>query len=169
MMIVWASPDLAFTYVKPSAPAPPALFTTTSGRGDSLYLSTIGAINRAIWSAPPPVPAGTTNSMGLVGSHASTKLVRPPSRPSPSRATTISTDRRAMAPPPHLGLHRRRDGKGAASRLAAPSFSTTTTAMSSSPVVHDQVGIGISAGALRNETTPGMSQFSHISSTLAWK
>ena len=48
MMIVWASPDLAFTYVKPSAPAPPALFTTTSGRGDSLYFSTSGAIRRAI-------------------------------------------------------------------------------------------------------------------------
>jgi hypothetical protein len=31
------------------------------------------------------------------------------------------------------------------------------------------VGIGISAGALRNDTTPGISQFSHISSTLAWK
>ena len=27
-------------------------------------------ISRAIWSAPPPVPAGTTNSTGLVGSHA---------------------------------------------------------------------------------------------------
>jgi len=25
-------------------------------------------ISRAIWSAPPPVPAGTTNSTGLVGS-----------------------------------------------------------------------------------------------------
>ena len=29
----------------------------------------IALINRAIWSAPPPVPAGMTNSTGLVGSH----------------------------------------------------------------------------------------------------
>jgi len=27
-------------------------------------------MSRAIWSAPPPVPAGTTSSTGLVGSHA---------------------------------------------------------------------------------------------------
>ncbi len=27
-------------------------------------------MNRAIWSAPPPVPAGTTNSTVLLGSHA---------------------------------------------------------------------------------------------------
>jgi hypothetical protein len=28
------------------------------------------AISRAIWSAPPPVPAGMTNSIGFVGSQA---------------------------------------------------------------------------------------------------
>jgi hypothetical protein len=27
-------------------------------------------MKRAIWSAPPPVPAGTMNSTGLLGSHA---------------------------------------------------------------------------------------------------
>jgi hypothetical protein len=27
-------------------------------------------MKRAIWSAPPPVPAGTTNSTDFVGSHA---------------------------------------------------------------------------------------------------
>ena len=31
------------------------------------------------------------------------------------------------------------------------------------------VGSGTSAGAFRNDTTPGISQFPHISSTLAWK
>jgi hypothetical protein len=29
-----------------------------------------GEINRAIWSAPPPDPAGTTNSTGLLGCQA---------------------------------------------------------------------------------------------------
>src|SRR5712692_2005245 len=40
------------------------------GRGESLCFSAMPAMRRAIWSAPPPVPAGVTNSMGLVGSHA---------------------------------------------------------------------------------------------------
>jgi hypothetical protein len=35
--------------------------------------------------------------------------------------------------------------------------------------VSSQLGNGTSAGALRNDTTPGISQFSHISSTFAWK
>jgi hypothetical protein len=29
-----------------------------------------GEMNRAIWSAPPPDPAGTTNSTGLLGCQA---------------------------------------------------------------------------------------------------
>src|SRR3990172_3571392 len=62
----------------PSAPAPPDLFTTINGFGDRLYLSMIGDINLAITSAPPPVPAGTTNSTGFVGSHA---LAVPVERP----------------------------------------------------------------------------------------
>src|SRR5262245_60206235 len=70
MMMVWASPLLFFTSRKPSAPAPPDLFTGIKGRGESLCFSAIPAISRAIWSAPPPVPAGITNSMGLVGSQA---------------------------------------------------------------------------------------------------
>src|SRR5687768_111176 len=70
MMIVWASPFLPLTCRKPSAPAPPALFTTTMGRGVSLCFSATPAMSRAIWSAPPPVPAGMTNSIGLVGSQA---------------------------------------------------------------------------------------------------
>jgi len=36
-------------------------------RGEFVLLSD-SAISRAIWSAPPPVPAGMTNSMGFVGS-----------------------------------------------------------------------------------------------------
>ena len=70
MMMVWASPFLPLTYRKPSAPAPPDLLTTMNGLGESLCFSARPAMSRAIWSAPPPVPAGTTNSTGLVGSHA---------------------------------------------------------------------------------------------------
>src|SRR5262245_34871561 len=70
MIIVWASPFLPFTSRKPSAPAPPDLFTGIKGRGESLCFSAMPAISRAIWSAPPPVPAGMTNSMGFVGSQA---------------------------------------------------------------------------------------------------
>src|SRR4026209_1147671 len=70
MIMVWPSPFSPLTWRKPSAPAPPDLFTTVIGRGESLCFSTIPAMRRAIWSAPPPVPAGMTNSMGLVGSQA---------------------------------------------------------------------------------------------------
>src|SRR2546426_639185 len=70
MIRVWASPFFPLTSRKPSAPAPPDLLTTMSGRGESLCFSAMPAIRRAIWSAPPPVPAGTTNSIGLVGSQA---------------------------------------------------------------------------------------------------
>jgi hypothetical protein len=33
-----------------------------------------GEMNRAIWSAPPPEPAGTTNSTGLVGCQAASAI-----------------------------------------------------------------------------------------------
>jgi hypothetical protein len=44
--------------------------TTTIGSFIRLCLMTMPWISRAIWSAPPPVPAGTTNSTGLLGSQA---------------------------------------------------------------------------------------------------
>ena len=69
-MILCGSPLAPLTSRKPSAPAPPDLLTTISGSFISLCLTTMPWIRRAIWSAPPPVPAGTTNSTGLVGSHA---------------------------------------------------------------------------------------------------
>jgi hypothetical protein len=46
------------------------LLTTISGSFINLYLMTMPCSSRPIWSAPPPVPAGITNSTGLVGSHA---------------------------------------------------------------------------------------------------
>src|SRR5437773_1154801 len=76
MMIVWASPFLPFTCRKPSAPAPPDLLTTMKGRGESLCFSAMPAMRRAIWSAPPPAPAGITNSIGLVGSQANAGAAR---------------------------------------------------------------------------------------------
>ncbi len=70
MMILCGSPLASLTSRKPSAPAPPDLLTTTIDSFISLCLTMMPWIRRAIWSAPPPVPAGTTNSTGLVGSHA---------------------------------------------------------------------------------------------------
>src|SRR5881628_2191380 len=87
MMIVWASPFLLLTSRKPSAPAPPDLFTTMIGRGESLCFSAMPEIRRAIWSAPPPVPAGTTNSIGFVGSQAA---------PAGAAATSTRTSARAV-------------------------------------------------------------------------
>ena len=55
---------------KPSPPAPPALFTTTTLCFIRLCLVMMPWIMRAIWSAPPPVPAGTMNSTLRVGSQA---------------------------------------------------------------------------------------------------
>src|SRR5258706_10427847 len=72
MMILCASPLAPFTSRKPSAPAPPPLLTTTIGCFMRLCLATIDWMRRAIWSAPPPVPAGTMNSTVLLGSHANT-------------------------------------------------------------------------------------------------
>src|SRR3972149_11588306 len=88
MMIVWASPFLPLTWRKPSAPAPPALFTTMMGRGESLCFSVMPAMRRAIWSAPPPVPAGMTNSMGFVGSHAAWARLPPPQTSARTSRTT---------------------------------------------------------------------------------
>ena len=59
-----------FTSRKPSPPAPPDLLITTSGCFIRLCLVTMPWMVRAIWSAPPPVPAGTMNSTGRTGSHA---------------------------------------------------------------------------------------------------
>ena len=70
MTILCGSPLAPLTSRKPSAPAPPDLFTTISGCFISLCLATMPWIRRAIWSAPPPVPAGTTNSTGFSGCHA---------------------------------------------------------------------------------------------------
>ncbi len=70
MTILCGSPLASFTAKKPSAPAPPDLLTTIRGSFISLYLMTMPCSRRPIWSAPPPVPAGITNSTGLVGSHA---------------------------------------------------------------------------------------------------
>src|SRR5260221_613234 len=70
MTILCASPLALFTSRKPSAPAPPGLFTTTIGCFIRLCLATMPWMNRAIWSAPPPGPAGTMNSTVLLGSQA---------------------------------------------------------------------------------------------------
>src|SRR5678816_2343592 len=70
MMILCGSPEAFFTSRKPSAPAPPALLIGSSDSFIRLCLATIPWTARAIWSAPPPVPAGMMNSTFLVGSQA---------------------------------------------------------------------------------------------------
>jgi hypothetical protein len=85
MMILCGSPFASLTARKPSAPAPPDLLTTISGSFISLYLMTMPCSRRAIWSAPPPVPAGITNSTGLAGSHASAGVA-----PASARAAAAS-------------------------------------------------------------------------------
>src|SRR5512141_3060792 len=70
MISLCASPFEFLTSRKPSPPAPPDLLMTTTDCFDRLCLVTMPCIVRAIWSAPPPVPAGTMISIGLVGSQA---------------------------------------------------------------------------------------------------
>src|SRR5215213_10103216 len=70
MMILCGLPCALLTSRKPSPPAPPALLITTIGCLVRLYLVTMPWMVRAIMSAPPPVPAGMMNSIGLVGSQA---------------------------------------------------------------------------------------------------
>src|SRR5437762_12320413 len=114
MISVWASPFFPLTSRKPSAPAPPDLFTTMSGRGESLCFSAMPEIRRAIWSAPPPVPAGTTNSMGFVGSQAG---------PAGAAATSTRTRARALwRPMAHSFRRARRSvvGETASRRLKRP-------------------------------------------------
>src|SRR3954469_14798337 len=63
-------PLAPLTSRKPSPPAPPALLITTMVCFIRPCLAMMPWMTRAIWSAPPPVPAGTMNSTVLVGSHA---------------------------------------------------------------------------------------------------
>src|SRR5262245_16636517 len=88
MMILCGLLRELLTSRKPSPPAPPALLITTSGDFMRLYLVTIPWIVRAIWSAPPPVPAGTMNSIGRDGCHWAWagSGVSAPAIPSPVRA-----------------------------------------------------------------------------------
>ena len=84
MTILWASPLLFLMSRNPSAPAPPPLLTTTIEDFMSLFFVTMPWIRRAIWSAPPPVPAGTMNSTVLVGSQEAAWAVTAVASPSAS-------------------------------------------------------------------------------------
>ena len=68
MMMLCGSPFDFCTSRKPSAPAPPPLLTVMIGCFIRLFLATTPWMKRAIWSAPPPVPAGMMNCTGLDGS-----------------------------------------------------------------------------------------------------
>src|SRR6476660_3259495 len=63
-------PLAPLTSRKPSPPAPPDLLITTTDCFDSACLLMMPCSTRAIWSAPPPVPAGTMISIGWLGSQA---------------------------------------------------------------------------------------------------
>src|SRR4029079_10909923 len=75
MISLCSSPFAFLASRKPSPPAPPDLLTTTTDCFDRLCLAMMPCTVRAIWSAPPPVPAGTMISMGLLASQASTAVV----------------------------------------------------------------------------------------------
>src|SRR5262245_40000793 len=103
MMILCGLLRELLTSRKPSPPAPPALLITTSGDFMRLYLVTIPWIVRAIWSAPPPVPAGTMNSIGRDGCHWAWagSGVSAPAIPSPVRAPNAKrVVRERMMPTP---------------------------------------------------------------------
>ena len=81
------------------------LLTTISGCFIRLFLATTPWMQRAIWSAPPPVPAGTTSSTGLVGSHAAGRGHRggtgndASARQSPAQRQLTFCDRTFATPP----------------------------------------------------------------------
>ena len=90
MTILCGLPAEPFTSRNASAPAPPDLLITTSERSISSCFWMMPWIIRAIWSAPPPVPAGTMNSTFLVGCQASATAGR-----AASAATDDSASNRA--------------------------------------------------------------------------
>ncbi len=100
MMILLGSPLASLTARKPSAPAPPDLLTTISGCFIRLFLVMTPCSSRAIWSAPPPVPAGTMNSTGLVGS-----------QPAAKAGIAAAIDRQAI--PAQRCIQRRQPGRPA--------------------------------------------------------
>jgi hypothetical protein len=101
MIIIWGSAFFPFTYINPSAPAPPDLLMTTTGFGERLYFEMSGEMNLAITSAPPPAPAGTTNSMGLAGCQAAWA---PPIDRKDNVKQRAKTTRILMAYPPFSGM-----------------------------------------------------------------
>src|SRR3989304_4143299 len=70
-----------------------------NGRGDSLCFSMRGEMKRAMISAPPPVPAGTTNSTGFVGPQAAAIPW-----PRPDIATIVPMARAKRHPPDSFRL-----------------------------------------------------------------
>jgi hypothetical protein len=68
---------------------------TIKGFGERLYFEMSGEMNRAIWSAPPPEPAGTTNSTGLLGSQASAILIEKINKVKKQTKATIILNLRA--------------------------------------------------------------------------
>src|SRR4029079_16946480 len=84
---LWPSPLAFFAARKPSPPAPPDWLITTTDCLDRLCFVIMPCITRAIWSAPPPVPAGTMISIGWVGSHACAGIDIATAPPKQSAAT----------------------------------------------------------------------------------
>ena len=62
----------------------------------SLCLVTMPWMTRAIWSAPPPVPAGTMNSTGRVGSQAA--MAGAPQKSKAAAPAAAAKPRVAMSP-----------------------------------------------------------------------
>jgi hypothetical protein len=69
-MMVWLSPFLPFMCTSASAPEPPGLLTGVNGTGAIFSDAMMLCKSRTALSAPPPLPAITTNSTGFCGSQA---------------------------------------------------------------------------------------------------
>src|SRR3989344_2279831 len=77
MRRVWSSPFSLLTWRYPSAPDPPGLLTTWIRWGMNRRFSTTSAMSRAMRSAPPPSPAGTTILTGLEGDQGTAAWIVP--------------------------------------------------------------------------------------------
>src|SRR2546430_14377089 len=175
MMMVCASPFLPFTCKKPSAPAPPDLLTTMIGRGESLCFSAMPWMSRAIWSARPPVPAETTNSIGLVGSHAAAEVARSvPARSIRSKTLVEICLIAASLEVPEtvqrgatVAVRQPEYTTGPDAERPAPHHSTDRLVTASRRYLMFQAACA--ASRLRHGTAPRISHLSHCQPTLPWK
>src|SRR5438552_7848138 len=167
MTITCGFPRANFTYKNASAPAPPALLTTRKFWGARLFFWRTAEMKRAIRSAPPPVPAGTTNSTGFVGCHPGAPAAgKTATSATPSHTTTDDLNHLIMrwTTSVRLPADSLTNSSGLLLRVAR-----RRQARVSSVALTGYAGGCSFSNSLWKGMTPGISHFSHISSTFAWK